>query len=191
MRVRINKITVGSLLAGVLIISVALAQEEFAYTTAYFYVPSDVSFTVYLLGTPTGVDSTETFPGASTTWISFNATDGIDDFWVQPMTEGQESYQQTGATNPIVRIRNAGNTNFNFYMNATAPACIQLCANSTCAPGDCTPQPSCQDIKDQSSWVLIASDVVPNGFVNITMYANFTTCGPIYQQGTIWYRSAV
>lgn len=167
--------------------------DEYAYTTAYFYIPSDISFGVFLLGTAVNVTSLESPPGASTTWISFNASTGTE-YDVQPMTEGTTTNKQDGPTRPIARIYNMGNTNFYFYMNASVgQACIDVCANSTCGGTGCNAQPACNSIKELPlSWATLSTNVPTDGYLNITMYADFVTCTPpLYQQGEIYYRSSL
>jgi len=178
-----------SVLLTITIPVVVVLADEYAYTQVWFNVPADVSFLIYLLGTPTNVSSLETSPGNPTTWISFNAS-APTEYGIQPMTEGSTVNKQDGPTKPIVQVYNVGNTNFNFTMNATVgEACISLCANSTCPAGDCTPVSTCQNIKEQVSWVPIAYDLIPNGYANITMYADFVDCPLMNKGGTIYYRS--
>jgi hypothetical protein len=169
--------------------------DEYAWTTAYFYLPSDVSFGVFLLGTAVNTSSIDgSQPGQqTTTWISFNATSSTQ-YEVQPMTTGAKANEQTGPTNSIIRIYNMGNTAFKFYMNASVEqACIQnLCANSTCGGAGCASTSSCTPIKNLlgPSWATLSTNLPENGYLNITMYANFVSCSPFTSQGAIFYKSS-
>jgi len=168
--------------------------DEYAYTTAYFNLPSDVSFGVFLLGTAVNTSSIDSQPGAATTtWISFNASDPNDN-GIQPMTTGSLINQQTGPTKPIIRIFNMGNVNFKFYMNASVgQLCINLCANSTCGGAGCNAVPACTPIKELSSnWATLSSNLPTDGYLNVTMYADFNSCTPpMTQAGAIYYKSSL
>jgi hypothetical protein len=170
--------------------------DEYAWTTAYFNLPSDVSFGVFLLGTAVNTSSIkDTPPGQeTTTWISFNVSFPTEHD-VQPMTTGATANQQTGPTKSIIRIFNTGNVNFKFYMNATVDeACISIYANSTCGGVGCLAVPAHTSIKNLTpNWAKL-SDNIPyqSGYLNITMYADFDSCSPINnKQGAIYYKSSL
>lgn len=171
--------------------------DEYAYTTAYFYTPTDVSFRVTLLGDATVTDSGSSEPGPLTpSWITFNQTSGCqpDCKEVQPKTN--DIYIQTGIAEPIITVENVGNTNqFNFYLNTSVggDTTIVVCANGTVdTGGSCTtPPPStCTDMTEKSTWVTFAQGCSVGTKLNITLYADFTNTGAGQTTGAIYYRSS-
>jgi hypothetical protein len=176
------------------VIGIAFA-DQYAYTTAYFYLPSDVSFGVFLLGESINTSSIADNPpgNPSSTWISFNASTP-NDKGIQPKTTGATINQQNGPTKSIIRIYNMGNINYKFYMNASVgQGCISLCANTTCGGSGCTNQPTCNPIKELSgTWATLSTNLPTNGYLNVTMYADFTSCSPpMNQQGAVYYKSSL
>jgi len=171
------------------------ASEEFAYTTAYFYTPTDVSFRVTLLGDATVTDSSSPYPGQLTpSWITFNQTDVCNPNCKQVRPKTNDLNWQNGVTNPIITLENSGNTPFNFYLNASvgSDTTITVCANGTVASGSCTtPPPStCTDITVKSTWVSFAQGCTVNTRLNVTLYADFTNTGLGQKTGAIFYRSS-
>ncbi len=170
--------------------------DEYAYTTAYFYTPTDVSFRVTLLGETTGTDSGDTEPGPLTpSWITFNQTSPCQPSCKQVQPKTNDTFVQNGLTNPIIKVQNVGNTNqFNFYLNASVDGdtTIAVCANGTVEIGSCTtpPPPTCTDITEVSSWVTFAQACDVNTLLDITLYADFTSTGAGQTPGAIYYRSS-
>jgi len=171
------------------------ASEEFAYTTAYFYTPTDVSFRVTLLGDLTPTDSSQPYPGPVTpSWITFNQTDTCNPNCKKVQPKTNDIYVQNGVTIPIITLENRGNTPFNFYLNASVggDTTILVCANGTVASGSCaTPPPAtCTDITAKSTWVSFAQGCAINTRLNVTLYADFTNTGLGQKTGAIYYRSS-
>jgi hypothetical protein len=169
--------------------------DEYAYTTAYFYTPTDVSFRVTLLGDLTLTDSNSPYPGQITpSWITFNQTDTCNPNCKKVNPKTNDLYWQNGATNPIITLENRGNTPFNFYLNASVggDTTITVYANGTVASGSCTtPPPSAiTDITAKSSWVTFAQGCTVNTRLNVTLYADFTLTGLGQKTGAIYYRSS-
>lgn len=170
--------------------------DEYAYTTAYFYTPTDVSFRVTLLGDATYTDSSESYPGPMTpSWITFNQTSACQPNCKQVQPKTNDTYVQNGIANPIITVQNVGNTNqFNFYLNASVggDTTITVCANGTVGSGSCTtPPPStCTDITERSTWLAFAQGCNVNTILNVTLYANFTNTGVGQRTGAIYYRSS-
>jgi len=170
--------------------------DEYAYTTAYFYTPTDISFRVTLLGETTGKDSSEPQPGPMTpSWITFNQTSGCQPNCKKVQPKTNDTYVQNGVTNPIIKVQNVGNTNqFKFYLNASVggDTTIAVCANGTVESGSCTtPPPStCTDITERSTWVSFAQGCDVNALLDITLYADFTSTGVGQRNGAIYYRSS-
>jgi len=169
--------------------------DEYAYTTAYFYTPTDVSFRVTLLGDLTPTDSSKPYPGPMTpSWITFNQTDTCNPNCKKVQPKTNDIYVQNGITSPIITLENRGNTPFNFYLNASVggDTTILVCANGTVASGSCTtPPPSaCTDITAKSTWVSFAQGCAINTRLNVTLYTDFTNTGLGQKTGAIYYRSS-
>ena len=172
--------------------------DEYAYTTAYFYTPTDVSFRITLLGDTVATDSGDTQPGPRTpSWITFNQTGACQPSCKKVQPKTNDTFVQNGITNPIIKVQNVGNTNqFNFYLNASVSgdATIALCANGTVegGTGSCTtPPPStCTDITERSTWIAFAQGCNVNTILDVTLYADFTSTGVGQRTGAIYYRSS-
>ena len=170
--------------------------DEYAYTTAYFYTPMDISFRVTLLGDTVLTDSGEPEPGPMTpSWITFNQTSGCQPNCQKVQPKTNDTFVQDGIINPIITVQNVGNTNqFNFYLNASvgADATIAVCANGTVGSGSCTSSPpsACTDITELSSWFQFAQGCDVNTELYVTLYAGFTGTGAGQRTGAIYYRSS-
>lgn len=170
--------------------------DEYAYTTAYFYTPTDVSFRVTLLGETTGTDSSDTQPGTLTpSWITFNQTSACLPNCQQVQPKTNDTFVQTGILNPIITVQNVGNTNqFNFYLNTSVSGdtTIAVCANGTVGSGSCTtPPPStCTDVTELLTWFSFAQGCNVNTILDITLYADFTGTTAGQTTGAIYYRSS-
>jgi len=170
--------------------------DEYAYTTAYFYTPEDVSFRVTLLGDAAVTDSSSPYPGQLTpSWIIFNQTDTCNPNCKKVNPKTNDLYLQTGTAKPIITLENSGNTPFNFYLNASVAGdgTIAVCANGTVASGSCTtPPPSlCTDITEKSTWgTAFAQGCTVGTKLNVTLYADFTNTGLGQRTGAIYYRSS-
>lgn len=201
MRIKISKFFI--ILASIFILlSIPLIlADEYVTTEAFFYIPSDVSFSVKLPGPSAAVGSDESAPYPSTTWISFNATDGNDQD-VQPQTEGVDAYRQSEFLIPIFYVTNDGNTPISIHMQIESLAgCLSVCGNSTCAiTAGCsgasfTPIDQCLNIQSPSEPTLVTSLPQTNS-ANISLYADFNGCSigqyPSGSTGyTITHRSSV
>ena len=129
------------------IISVSVFAAQYAYPEAYFFIPSDVSFTVDMPGQPDppGTYGSEpSYPGpptggATSTWISFNTS--TRPATVAPYTLGDIANVQNGLTTPIFLITNVGNTPFDFHIQISIPSpegdCLDVTAESACGAGTC------------------------------------------------------
>jgi len=156
--------------------------DEYAYTQAYFNIPSDVSFKVSLPGD--GVppyESSETSPGTATAWISFNTT-GLPATDVQPWTLGVDGVanRQDGSSQPIFYVENFGNTRIDFHTQiASLDPCLDVCANSTCGDGlgactGATFYSTCSDIEGVEQIMVNELDFTSgSNHVNITLYGSF------------------
>jgi len=170
--------------------------DEYAYTTAYFYTPTDVSFRVTLLGDVTLTDSASPEPGPMTpSWITFNQTSACQPSCKQVQPKTNDTFVQNGIINPIIKVQNVGNTNqFNFYLNASVggDTTIAVCANGTVESGSCaTPPPSiCTDTTERLTWVTFAQGCDVNTLLDISLYADFTNTVAGQRAGAIYYRSS-
>jgi len=170
--------------------------DEYAYTTAYFYTPEDISFRVTLLGDATTTDSGSPEPGPLTpSWITFNQTSGCQPDCKQVDPKTNDIFVQDGTTSPIIKVQNVGNTNqFNFYLNASVggDATIAVCANGTVESGSCTSSPSstCTDITELPAWFTFAQGCDVNTVLDVTLYADFTNTGIGQKTGAVYYRSS-
>jgi len=167
--------------------SAAVLADEYAYTQAYFNVPSDVSFKISLPGDAASPYESSEFTPPTTTWISFNAT-SLPASNVEPWTEGVDgdANRQNGATYPIFYVENFGNTPIDFYIQIESlDACLSICANAICGdtacPGatfttTCTPN-------NINGVEAIMVDELPDtdgsDHANVTLYAGFgALCTP-------------
>jgi len=169
------------------LISVSVLADEYAYTQAYFNVPSDVSFKISLPGDAASpYESSEGSP-PTTTWISFNAS-VLPESNVEPWTEGidNEVNKQNGATYPIFYVENYGNTPIDFYIQIELlDACLSICANAICGDASCpgaTFTTTCT-LNNINGVEAIMVDELPNtdgsDHANVTLYAGFAvTCTP-------------
>jgi len=200
MKIRMNKLTIFLILALIILSFPLILADQYVTTPTYFYVPSDVSFTVRLPGPPSspGYNVSSSPVGTATTWISFNATD-VNAKGVQPQTEGIVGYKQSGSLIPIFYVTNDGNTPISFKLQiAGLPACLDVCANSTCGiTGTCggaTFYPTCNSIK-VAEQTLVTGLLYATGQdrANITLYADFTACtaGTVYGPNTITHHSTL
>lgn len=170
--------------------------DEYAYTTAYFYTPMDISFRITLLGEATGTDSGVTQPGPGTpSWITFNQTSSCQPSCKKVQPKTNDTFVQNGIANPIIKVQNVGNTNqFNFYLNASvgSDSSIAICANGTVESGSCSnpPTSTCTDITERSSWISFAQGCNVNTILDVTLYADFTNTGVGQKAGAIYYRSS-
>lgn len=170
----------------IVLISVSVLADEYAYTQAYFNIPSDVSFFIALPGDPTPQwESSETSP-PTTAWISFNASSTLPDYFVEPWTLGVDNSlnRQDGSSYPIFYVENYGNTPIDFHIQIAAlDPCLELCANATCGDASCGTASFTGTCTDINGVEAIMANELPStdgsDHVNITLYANFTdTCTP-------------
>ena len=164
------------------LVSVVVLADEYAYTQAYFNVPSDVSFKISLPGDAASPYESSEFTPPTTTWISFNAT-SLPASNVEPWTEGVngDANRQNGASYPIFYVENFGNTQIDFYIQiASLDACLSLCADAICGDVSCgtaTFIASCTDISGVE--VMMVDELPVNNHANVTLYAGFTiACTP-------------
>ena len=161
--------------------------DEYAYTQAYFNIPSDVSFRVSLPGDASSpYESSETSP-PTTAWISFNTT-ALPANNVEPWTLGADDviHRQNGPSQPIFYVENYGNTQIDFHIQiASLDACLDVCANSTCGDGvgACTGASfvsTCTNIEGTEAMMANELDYTSGAnHVNITLYGSFGgTCTP-------------
>lgn len=122
------------------IVSISVLADHYAYTEAYFFIPSNVEFTVSIRGDPLpAFVSGDTYPGTTTTtWISFNtSTWPITD--IEPWTLGTNQVanrQDYLSSLPIYEITNDGNVAFDFYIYfETLDGCLDVEAISECGYG--------------------------------------------------------
>jgi hypothetical protein len=122
------------------IISASVLADQYAFTEAYFFIPSDVSFTVSIRGDPLpAFTSGGSYPGGTTTtWISFNTSSWpVTD--IEPWTLGVDQVanrQDYSSSLPIYEITNDGNIPFDFYIYFEAlDACLEVEATSECGYG--------------------------------------------------------
>ena len=185
MKIKISKLSIFLFSILVIFTIPLILADEYVTTQAYFYIPSDVSFTIRLPGPSvnppyTAASGLPPPPYPATTWISFNATTG-DDKWIQPQTEGVEFYKQNGALKPIFYVTNDGNTPIKIKLQiAVLDGCLNLCANSTCATvggcGTATFYSTCTNIETEQELVTNLPYINGQNKANITLYADFTGC---------------
>ena len=158
--------------------------DEYAYTQAYFNIPSDVSFRVSLPGDPAGPYNSSLASPPTTAWISFNTT-VLPATDVQPWTLGVDGVanRQDGSSQPIFYVENYGNTPIDFYAQiASLDACLSLCANATCGDTSCgtaTFTTTCTNINGVET-IMVNELPYTSGsnHVNITLYGGFVGCTP-------------
>jgi len=148
-----------------------------AYATAIlaYKKPSAAVDCTFNIAFPSTYSSSFNETASNTTtanWISFNFTSNQAENWTQPWTNGVSTNNQDGSLKPIYLIYNTGNTNIEFTINASIPSNFQMCANSTCAGGDCSGNPTaCTSLS--SSFVSLGT-LNQGKQLNVTLYANKT-----------------
>lgn len=153
--------------------------DEYAYTQAYFNIPSDVSFRVSLPGDAASpYESSDTSP-PTTAWVSFNTT-VLPATGVQPWTLGVDNVanKQNGPSKPIFYVENYGNTPIDFYIQiASLDACLSLCANATCGDVSCGAAAfitTCTNINGVEAMMVNELEYASgSNRANITLYGSF------------------
>ena len=164
------------LMFAVALFNAQVVWGEYARSDVYYIVPSDTSFQVSMpdnYASYTDITGSTEDGATALSDIVFNVT-SLPSNMVQPHIEGDPASAQTSELAPIFRIDNTGNVaqKYSIRLTADEPANTDLMANATCE-GTCTSSM-------QSPYALttayqeLADDVATTGFVNVTLYGNFS-----------------
>ncbi|MFH1445331.1 MAG: hypothetical protein ABIF08_02505 [Nanoarchaeota archaeon] len=168
------------------LISQTAQAANYGYTTAYFYIPTDTSFSVTILGqSDTNITSEQSgTPNQTSSWIAFNATTLTQDDVNAQAKPGDDSNLQTGLGKPIFVFANTGTIGINISLswsgsgNAGPDSCVTVRMNSTCFPsGGCV---GAYELEQEEQISTTAKVMVANLSVgsklNATLIANLSSC---------------
>jgi len=171
---RLNKVSIITVLSFLVIATAVFAASEnyYATTEVYFNIPYDAAFRIAMPSTYTYQDITGTSYATATAtspaWISFNFT--VVPARVEPYAAGLTGDSQSGLTKPIFRYDPTGNTPIKIYINLTSiPTGTQVEVYGVC-DGSCTNPIAVSVNLTANVETQLVESLSTTSYFNVTLY---------------------